>query len=104
LLTFIDTLKTYKNKFEIESHLEPIFYLASIENCKRANEARKDQKNYSAYHEALLEEIKAAVLCIICTVTTLESYINYVIGKYLPDESTENYYYIPPNSIFNFRI
>lgn len=61
--------------------------MASIENCKRAEEARKAQNNYSAYHETLLEEIKNAALCIICTVTTLESYINYVIGKYLPDES-----------------
>jgi len=86
LLTFIDTLKTSKNKFEIESHLEAIFYLASIENCNRGKDARKAQKNRSLYHEALLDEIKNAALCIICTVTTLESYINYVIGKYLPDE------------------
>lgn len=33
-----------------------------------------------------MAEIKNAALCIICTVTTLESYINYVIGRYLPDE------------------
>jgi hypothetical protein len=90
LLTFIDTLKPSANGYVIESHLESLFYSASLENCSYAAEARKRQRDSSLYHKALLDEIKYSALCIICSVTTLESYINLInliFRKYLAKDS-----------------
>jgi hypothetical protein len=87
LLTFIDTLKPSANGYVIETHLESLFYSASLQNCLYAEKARKQQQDSSLYHKALLDEIKYSALCIICSVTTLESYINFIFSKYLIKDS-----------------
>ena len=57
------------------------------------------------------KKLKLLPLCIICTVTTLESYINYIIRKYLPDEYDiferasirQKWLHIPPSLDLPFR-
>lgn len=87
LLTFIDTLRPTTNGYVIESHLESLFYSASLENCSKAEESRTRQKDSSLTHQAVLDEIKYSALCIICAVMTLESYINFIFTRYLPNDS-----------------
>jgi hypothetical protein len=87
LLTFIDTLKPLHDGYAIESHLESLFYSASLENYANAENSRKDEQDTSLYQDALLNEIKYSSLCIICSVLTLESYINSIFSKYLPEDS-----------------
>lgn len=86
VLTFIDTLRPMPSGYEIESHLESLFYSASLENFSLAEQARYIQKP-NLNHEAIMAEIKYSVLCIIMAVTALESYVNHIFIKYLPEES-----------------
>jgi hypothetical protein len=86
LLTHIDSLKQTNRGYEIESHIESLMYDAAIENYKNTIKSRKDRKNSSLYHDSYVNEIKYSILCVICCITCLESYINYIFKKYLPDE------------------
>lgn len=87
LASFFDSIRVTNSGYEIESHLEPLFYRAAIRNYSMAEEARKQQNDPETKYEAIIDEIEYSAMCIISDTSCLESYINYIIEKYLPEES-----------------
>lgn len=88
LASFFDYIRVTGSGYETESHMEPLFYRAAIRNYSMAAEARKKQKDPESKNEAIIDEIEYSAMCIISATSCLESYINYVIQKYLPEESS----------------
>lgn len=87
LHSFFDNVKLEKDGFKVESHLEPLFYRSVLRNLDLALKARERIKNPEQKFEGIIDEIEYSITCIIMNVNCLESYINYVITKYLPEES-----------------
>jgi hypothetical protein len=88
LASIFDYIRVTSSGYETESHMEPLFYRAAIRNYSMAEEARKRQKDPESKDEAIIDEIEYSSMCIISATSCLESYINYIIQKYLPDESS----------------
>jgi hypothetical protein len=87
LASSFDKIRAVKGGYEVESHLEPLLFRAAIRNYLMAEEARKQQNNPESKHSAILDELEYSVVCIISAANCLESYINYIIRTYLPEES-----------------
>jgi hypothetical protein len=88
LASLFDYIRVTGSGYEIKSHMEPLFYRAAIRNYNMAEEARKKQKDSESKNETIIDEIEYSAVCIISATSCLESYINYVIQKYLPEESS----------------
>jgi hypothetical protein len=87
LVSFFDSIRVSSSGYEIESHIEPLLYRAAFRNYSMAKEARKQQNDPEIKYESIIDEIEYSAMCIISATSCLESYINYIIGKYLPEES-----------------
>src|SRR5438093_5011367 len=64
-----------------------LFFRSAIRNLKRARTPRNKLLKSPDDEEALLDEIEYSAMCIIASTNCLESYINYIIMKYLEKES-----------------
>lgn len=67
--------------------MEPLFLRSAVRNYEKAKAARKKRVENPDDFESLLDEIEFSIVSIISATACLESYIDYVIGKYLPKES-----------------
>lgn len=89
MLSVLDGIKLTKNGYQVKTHMEPLFLRSAIRNSLKAQTALHERKIKPNSHYALLDEIEYSATCIISAVNCLESYINYIINKYLPDESKD---------------
>jgi hypothetical protein len=87
-LSLFEAVKLTKEGYYVKTHMEPLFLRSAIRNLQRARAARKKMVQTPDDEEALLDEIEYSAMCIISATNCLESYINYIIAKYLEKEST----------------
>jgi hypothetical protein len=89
LLSVFDTLKLNKEKdsYLIKTQIHALFYRSSLRNLEKSLAAREEGKYAQKEHDALLDELEYSAMCIISSVACLESYINFVIEEYVPEES-----------------
>lgn len=88
LYSFFDEVDVNEKGYRIASHLEPLFYRGAIRNCRLAEDANKKIIDPENKHSAIIDEMEYSATCIILSANCLESYINFVITKYLPKESS----------------
>ena len=86
MLSYFDGIRLTENGYQIKTHMEPLFLRTAIRNLTKAQEANTKRNSNSDDHFALLDEIEHSAMCIIAATNCLESYINYVFNKHLPDE------------------
>lgn len=86
-LSYFDAVKLTENGYQVKTHMEPLFLRSAIRNLHRAKEARQKMDTNPKDYDSLLDEIEYSALCIISATNCLETYINYVISKHLPEES-----------------
>ena len=86
-LSLFEGVKLTKEGYYVKTHMEPLFLRSAIRNLQRATAARKKMVQTPDDEEALLDEIEYSAMCIISATNCLESYINYIIAKYLEKES-----------------
>jgi len=87
MLSYFEAVKLTKDGYMVKTHMEPLFLRSAIRNLQRARTARQKRDTNPDDYEALLDEIEYSAMCIISATNCLETYINYVISKYLPEES-----------------
>jgi hypothetical protein len=86
-LSLFEAVKLTNHGYYVKTHMEPLFLRSTIRNLQRAREARKKLIQFPDDEGALLDEIEYSAMCIISATNCLESYINYIIAKYLEKES-----------------
>lgn len=86
-LSLFESVKLTPNGYMIKTHMEPLFLRSAIRNLQRAREARKKIDESPNNFEPRLDEIEYSAMCIISATNCLESYINYLISKHLPEEA-----------------
>jgi len=86
-LSLFEAVKLTDDGYYVKTHMEPLFLRSAIRNLQRAKAARQKIIQNPENEEALLDEIEYSAVCIISATNCLESYINYVIAKYLEKES-----------------
>jgi hypothetical protein len=79
-------LDNKKDGYQVKTHTDAIFYRSAIRSLEKASTARKQEKDPQKEHDALIDEVEYSAMCIIASVTCLESYINFVIDKYVTPE------------------
>lgn len=87
MLSYFETVKLAENGYQVKTHMEPLFLRSAIRNLHRAEKSRQARDSNPKDYESLLDEIEYSAMCIINSTNCLETYINYVIKKHLPDES-----------------
>ena len=87
MLSIFDSVKLSADGYSVKTHMEPLFFRAAIRNLQKAKLAREKLVTNPRDQTALLDEIEAAAMCLISATSCLESYINGVIARYLPDEA-----------------
>ena len=87
LLSYFESIRLTENGYQIKTHTEPLFLRAAIRNLLKAQDAKAKRGTNRNDHYTILDEIEYSSMCIIAATNCLESYINYVISRYLPDES-----------------
>jgi hypothetical protein len=87
LASFFDSLRVGKNGYEIESYMEPLFYRAAMRSLNPAEESKKIQDQLETKADGIIDEMEYSSICIISCASCLESYINYIITRYLREES-----------------
>lgn len=87
MLSYFEAVKLTENGYQVKTHMEPIFLRSAIRNLHRAEQARQKIDSNPKDYDSLLDEIEYSSMCIITATNCLETYINFVIGKYLPEES-----------------
>lgn len=86
-LSLFESVKLTQTGYMVKTHMEPLFLRSAIRNLQQAKKARKNRNENPKNFEPPLDEIEYSAMCIISATNCLESYINYVISKYLPEES-----------------
>lgn len=87
MLSYFETVKLTENGYQVKTHMEPIFLRSAIRNLHRAEDARSKRDSNPQDYDSLLDEIEYSAMCIINSTNCLETYINFIIRKYLPEES-----------------
>ncbi len=79
---------TIKAKYDVRSHLEPLFYRAALRNLRRAIEVANN--NQQEDNDLLiLDEIEHSMVAITSAVGCLEAYINYILQEHYPKYYSE---------------
>jgi hypothetical protein len=78
-LSLLDTVKLDKGKggYQVKTQIDALFYRSAIQNLEKAFIARKEEKDPQKKHEALIDELEYSAMCIIASVTCLETYISF---------------------------
>jgi len=87
MLSYFEAIKLTENGYQVKTHMEPLFLRSAIRNLHRAKDARATRDANPKNYDALLDEIEYSSMCIINSTNCLETYINFVISKHLPEES-----------------
>ena len=87
MLSCFDAVKLTEHGYRTKTHMEPLFLRSAIRNLHRAKEAKSKREADPNDHDALLDEIEYSAMCIINSVNCLETYINFIISKYLSEAS-----------------
>ena len=89
ILSYFEAVKPVKDGYHVLTHMEPLFFHSAIRHKVLAQKVRDSRLNYLdiSEHEAFSHEIEHSAMCIISAISCLESYINYIIKKYIPKKS-----------------
>ena len=87
-LSYLDAIKYTKDGYQIKTHMESLFLRSAIRNLLKAQTAKRLHEDNSDNYAMILDEIEYSATSIIASTNCLETYINTVISKYLPSEST----------------
>lgn len=71
----------------VKTHMEPLFLRSAIRNYQQAKVARAKRDKSPDDQACLLDEMEHSAMCMIAATSCLESYINFIIATYLPEES-----------------
>ena len=84
-LSCFDSVRPSNSGYQVKTHTEPLLLRSAVRNANKAEEAETKNNGSETDHFALLDEIEYSAMCIISSVNCLETYINFVLSKYLPD-------------------
>ena len=84
VITYLDSIQVSEGEYKIRFHIEPVLYRSALKNLTEAKKIIEKRRTGEFEAILIVDEIEASALCILCTVSCLEAYINLIAQEYCP--------------------